>query len=228
MFTVTLTLTDDDTGQDVQTTTAVIIGAGINNGVLQIVGSDAANNVTVNKQGNGWFKVHADFFPEANFRRFDASQISYIQMWLCNGDDQATIAGNIDTPATVYGGGGNDHINGGGGRSILIGGPGADRLVGGSGDDILIAGTTAYDRNDAALLALLQEWNSGDDYPTRVTKLRTGILLADGTVVKLAKGTTVLDDEDKDQLTGSSGLDWFFFDTGLDKATDMKGNEAGN
>ena len=46
--------------------------------------------------------------------------------------------------------------------------------------------------------------------------------------MKLEKGTTVLDDEDKDQLTGSSGLDWFFFDTSLDKATDKKGNEAGN
>ena len=42
VFTVTVTLTDDDTGQDVQTTTAVIIGGRINNGVLQIVGSDAA------------------------------------------------------------------------------------------------------------------------------------------------------------------------------------------
>jgi hypothetical protein len=61
-----------------------------------------------------------------------------------------------------------------------------------------------------------------------VTKLRTGILLADGTLAKLEKGTTVLGDADQDQLTGTSGLDWFFFDTGLDKATDKKADEAVN
>lgn len=85
-----------------------------------------------------------------------------------------------------------------------------------------------YDQNDAALLALLKDWNSGDDYPTRVTRLRTGVLLADGIAVKLEKETTVLDDEDEDQLTGSSGLDWFFFDPGLDGAANKAGDEAGN
>jgi len=85
-----------------------------------------------------------------------------------------------------------------------------------------------YDRNDAALLALLKEWASSDDFPTRVNKLRTGVSLADGTFVKLEKSTTVLDDADKDKLTGAAGLDWFFFESMFDKATDKRENEADN
>jgi Ca2+-binding RTX toxin-like protein len=223
---VTLTVTDDDTGTDVKMTTAVVIGAGLNGRVLQIVGSDEGNDVSVNEQDNGLYKVHADFFPEDNHRTFDASLIDYIQIWMCDGDDQATIAGNIEIPASIYGGGGNDHLNGGGARSILIGGPGEDRLVGGGDDDILIGGTTDYDFQDAALLALLDEWSSDDEYEIRVGKLRAGVALPDGTLIMLAAGEdgTVHDDDEPDKLTGSSGLDWFFFDPD-DDVTDRKDNE---
>ncbi len=33
---------------------------------------------------------------------------------------------------------------------------------------------------------------------------------------------TILDDGESDVLTGSAGLDWFFFDLSLDRATDRK------
>jgi hypothetical protein len=229
VFTVTLTVTDDDTGTDVETTTAVVIGAGVNGNVLQIVGSDEDNNVSVNTQGKDQYKVHADFFPEGNHRTFDAADIKYIQIWMCNGDDQASIAGNIPVPASIYGGGGNDHLNGGGARNILIGGPDEDRLVGGGDDDILIGGWTDYDFNDAALLALLDEWNSGDDYPTRVANLRDPDVLPDGTLIALLADEedtpgTVHDDGAPDKLTGSSGLDWYFFDPD-DDDTDRQDNK---
>ena len=231
VFTVTLTLTDDDTGTDVEMTTAVIIGAGVNDGVLQIVGSDDANHVTVNQQGNGLFKVHADFFPEGNHRTFDAALIDYIQIWMCNGDDHATIAGGIDTPATMYGGGGDDHLLGGGGRTIMIGGPGADRLVGGPGDDILIGGTTDYDFNDVALLALLDEWNSDRTYDQRVANITNGTgPILEGLGYQL-NDDTVFDDFEIDKLTGSSGEDWFFADdndeiTGSQEGEGDSGGEA--
>jgi hypothetical protein len=225
VYTLTLTLTDDDTGTDVSTTLAVVVGAGVNDGVLQVVGSDEANKVTVNKQDDGLYKVHADFFSEGNHRTFDGATIEYIQMWLCNGDDHATIAGNIHVPASVYGGAGNDHLNSGGARSILIGGPGEDRLVGGGEDDILIGGTTDYDFNDAALLALLDEWNSERSYSNRVGNVRTGAgPILGGTGYMLKRGVTVFDDGDFDRLTGSSGLDWFLFDPDEDDATDRKEN----
>ena len=37
----------------------------------------------------------------------------------------------------------------------------------------------------------------------------------------LKLGETVTDDDDRDILTGSSGLDWFFFDEDRDRATDL-------
>lgn len=227
IFTVTINVIDDDTGAaEEATTSAVVIGAGVNNGVLQVVGSDEANHVTVSKQGKGLYKVHADFFPEGNHRTFDAATIDYIQMWLCDGDDHATIAGNVNVPASIYGGAGNDHLKGGGGRDILIGGPGKDRLVGGGDDDILIGGTTVYDFNDAALLAVLDEWNSRRSYSDRVSNVRTGAgPILGGTGYMLEKGVTVFDDGDFDKLTGSSGMDWFFFDPDEDDATDRKDNK---
>jgi Ca2+-binding RTX toxin-like protein len=97
------------------------------------------------------------------------------------------------------GGDGDDFLNGGSGRSILIGGRGKDRLVGASGDDILIGGYTIYEGNALVFCALLEEWNSGEDYETRVARLRL-----------LLNATTVLDDGEVDMLTGSSGFDWFF------------------
>ena len=218
VFTATLTVTDDDTGSAVKTTTAVITGAGMtDDGVLQIVGSDEGDHVAVNLQGNGLLKVHTDFFPEGNFRTFNVSEVTLIRMWLCSGDDLATVAGNIDLPAIIEGRFGNDHLNAGGGPTVLLGGPGddmlvsgsgrdvligglgADRLVGGPDEDILIGGTTDHDANDAALLEILGLWNSDDDFATRQASL-AGLLNV----------TTVQDDDEEDVLTGTSGEDWFF------------------
>jgi hypothetical protein len=61
-------------------------------------------------------------------------------------------------------------------------------LRGGSDDDLLIGGTTAHDNNIAALLQILAEWTSTDDYATRTDKLRNGT----GGLPKLDT-TTVLD-----------------------------------
>ena len=59
------------------------------------------------------------------------------------------------------------------GRDILIGGSGANTLTAGSGDDIMIAGSTSYDNNITALLALSAEWGRTDaNYATRVAHLQ--------------------------------------------------------
>jgi Ca2+-binding RTX toxin-like protein len=114
----------------------------------------------------------------------------------------------------LVGGDGADMLIGGSGRNILIGGDGKDRLVGGSGDDILIGGFTSFDTNVVFLCTLMDRWNAPcDGYATRVGKIRL-----------LLNGTTISDDSDVDRLTGSSGTDWFFVDTG-DIVTDLHNGE---
>jgi hypothetical protein len=136
----------------------------------------------------------------------------------------------ITVPAVVYGGAGNDVIDfsqsgsnnillggggsntllGGTGRDILLGGKGADRLVAGSGGDILIGGTTNFDANTAALLAIGAEWFSADAYLTRVND----ILGLNGTGnlngAFFFNPTTVHSDGASNQLFGGTGQDWFF------------------
>jgi hypothetical protein len=113
----------------------------------------------------------------------------------------------------LVGGGGNDTLidtyagSAGSGRSLLIGGTGGDTLTAGAGGDLLISGSTSYDTKNAALAAILAEWQSGDDYNTRFNKLHTGITGG----YKLVWASTVKDDTSADMLNGSlAGLDWFF------------------
>ena len=226
IFTIIVTLTDDDGGVDTLTTTAVVTGVRLtDDGVLQIVGTSEADHVSVNKQGNGLVKVHADFLSSGNFETFNAADVDKIIAYLCDGDDHMTIAGNVNTPAIIHGGGGNDHLNAGGGptvllgdagddmlvggkgRDILIGGLGADRLVGGAADDVLIGGSTNLDHDDDGLMAAMAAWDSGDSYDDRVAAVDALL--------------SVADDGDDDVMTGSAGRDLFYDGLG-DKFTDLK------
>jgi hypothetical protein len=128
-------------------------------------------------------------------------------------------------PDTFTGNGGNILIGGSGtntladaysgtaasGRSLLIGGSGPSNLTSGPAGDILIGGTTNYNSNNAALAAILAEWQSADDYNTRFNRLEG---LQSGGVngsYHLVWGSTVNANKYSDTLVGSTvGLDWFF------------------
>jgi uncharacterized delta-60 repeat protein len=122
----------------------------------------------------------------------------------------------------AYGGKGNDVVKGGAdtdviggdeGNDLVIGGTGVDGLFGGgSGEDILIGGTTAYDSNEAALIAIIDEWGSGASNADRIDHLR-GTLSGGLNLtyfLKVGSGATVFNDTSVDGLTGGSGRDWFF------------------
>ena len=133
----------------------------------------------------------------------------------------------------LIGGSATNVITGGSGGSLLIGGPGRATITGGSADDILIAGTTTFDANEAALMAILQEWQRTDKtYAQRIGDLRNGGGFNGAN--KLVWGTTVLDNDTAGAtLTGGAGQDWFFAnlardvtDSGvLDKVTDLSAKE---
>jgi hypothetical protein len=74
----------------------------------------------------------------------------------------------------------------------------------------LIGGTTSFDNHDAALAAILAEWQSGDSYNTRFDRLeglQSGGLNGSN---HLILGTTVKDDGAADVLNGGAGFDWYF------------------
>lgn len=224
IYQIKVTLTDDDTGQDEITTTAVVTGVGLVGDVLYVIGTADDDHVTINKAGQGLLKAHADFLASGNIRTVSAAEVNQIIAYLCEGDDHMTIAGNIDIPAIVHAGADDDHINAGGGpsvllggtgndaliggsaRDILIGGLGTDRMVGGRDEDVLIGGSTLQDHDDEALMAALAAWSSGEDYSDRVNAISS--LLA------------VDDDDEADKSTGSSGRDLFFAGLG-DDLTDV-------
>jgi autotransporter-associated beta strand protein len=143
-------------------------------------------------------------------------------VWLFGGDgmDTFTVSG-ASGPNVLVGGAGNDTLGvSGAGCSLLIGGTGQDTLAGG-GNDILIAGVTAYDADgaaldEAALGAIMAEWNSARDYATRTANLAgsgTGSRLNGSyflRVTNVRATTTVFDDASKDTLTGSGGQNWCF------------------
>ncbi len=212
VYAISVTLTDDDTGTTTGTTQAVISGVGVVNGILYVIGTDAADHVSVNTQGNGLIKVHADFLPGgAPFKTFNLSAVQKVMAFLCDGDDHMSVAGNIDLPVLIDGGAGDDHLIGGGRRSILVGGLGADKLTGGSGDDLLIGGTVAFGLDVNRWGVVLDEWASNRSYADRVANLKgTGTgPRANGTVF-LQANVTVFDDDAADDLNGSSGQDWYF------------------
>jgi len=149
------------------------------------------------------------------------------------GDDVITVSPSITLPAFLYAGLGIDRLSGGGGNNVLVGGGGADTLIGGTARNVLIAGSghstvyssqlgipvgsnsgslliagsTAFDKNDSALSAIMQEWGSSDAYATRISKLRTGV----GTPAAALNSSTIHPTAHVvDQLYASpGGYDWF-------------------
>jgi hypothetical protein len=181
VYEIKVTLNDDDTGTASKSVTGYITGAGVKDGVLQIVGTKCDDNVTVNQEKKG-IKVHADFLPErSHFRTFDLKGIERIEIYLGKGDDHAQIAGNMDLPVFMDGGSGDDHLNAGRGPAVLIGGSGDDKLIGSPSDDRIYGG----DGNDFI------QGNGGND-----------VLYGDAgcDVIYGSKGN--------DQIHGGEGNDW--------------------
>jgi hypothetical protein len=133
------------------------------------------------------------------------------------------VTGGVAHIANVTGSQGNDILvgdanpnvlRGGTGCNLLIGGGGADQLFGGGGDNIQIGGTTAYDLNPPALMAIMQEFSRTDEnFHQRLDHLANGgglngsyLLNTDPTL----GAVTVFDDGAADVLNAGGALDWFF------------------
>lgn len=84
---------------------------------------------------------------------------------------------------------------------------GADRLVGEAGNDLLIAGGVSATLTDTAIKSLVDTWAKSAKSVTDSNNLKTGL--------------GVTEDSAPDKLTGAAGLDCFFYQAGVDVATDL-------
>jgi len=227
-YPVTLKVTDDDGGVAATTSTAMIVGARLNHGTLEIVGTSRQDTIQITTLRNN-VQISGKLGGVSLSQSFLVYGVQRIVAYLGDGNDTFGVDAKIKASLVVVGGGGNDKLTAGGGPSILIGGSGQDQLTGGAKSDLLIAGTTAYDNNPTALAAILAEWSSARPLATRSANLRSGsgfLLQAAG--VHLAANETVFNDSDVDTLMGRADADWFFFDTSRDKLKDKASADVVN
>jgi Ca2+-binding RTX toxin-like protein len=232
VYTVTVTVTDNDGGVTTVSTQVTIVAAQLQTDSLDptktalVVGGTTGEDLIHLTKDQDSITVTIDGSSEGSF-----APTGRIIIYGQAGDDTILLSGAVSQDAWIYGGAGNDVLRGGAGnnvllgedgddvlfgtlgRNLMIGGLGSDLFFGRAGEDILVGGTTAHDANEAALSAIMAEWTSSADYQTRIDHLRgttTGGL--NGDVV--LDVSTVFDDLTLDRLHGGGGLDWFF--TGID------------
>jgi hypothetical protein len=123
-------------------------------------------------------------------------------------------ASQLAISSVLVGGAGNNYLYGGSARNLLIAGRGYGYLAAGGGGDILIAGYTKYDSNSTALAYLMAEWDSGDSYSTRISKISKGGGLNGAYVLN---STTVSQNGMANDLYGGALSDWFFAHTSAKK-----------
>ena len=141
VFTVTVRMTDDDNGEDTATTTAVVTGVGINDGVLQVVGTNNRDVVKITPFGGNKIRVKTAFAGQnTEAFQFPANAVQSILVILCDGHDQVTIADSVLRRATINAGDGNDVIRTGRGRNHINAGPGNDSIWSSRGRDAIDAG----------------------------------------------------------------------------------------
>jgi Ca2+-binding RTX toxin-like protein len=216
IYTITVTVTDDDTGVGFETASSFVTGVRFTgDGTLQIVGTNQKNDVLVYRYGNRYM-VMADFFPGGRAKMFPVARVKRMEVAVCGGNDRVEIAANVFAESELYGGAGFDSLQGGSGNDVISGGDGGDRMWGGNGDDRLSGGTG----NDSA-------WGgSGDDviggdsgHDKLFGNFGDDLLLGHSGADRLwgQCGNDVLaGGDDGDRLDGGSGLDLLIGGTGGD------------
>lgn len=111
-----------------------------------------------------------------------------------------------DDHDVLSGGDGADVLDGEAGADVVIGGLGLDNLAGGAGEDILVGGATLFDHSEGSLRGILQIWAGPQSYGDRVATL--SLYDAASSPLALKVLTTVVDDGERNYLSGGAGRDW--------------------
>src|SRR5581483_7257098 len=110
IFTITVTVRDNDGGQATRTTTAVVTGVGLVNGVLYVVGTDGRDSVQIDQvkvKGNQVLRVTAQLGSARSATYdFDPSTVRSIVVLAGGGNDTVSITRAVNIGAIVLGGAG--------------------------------------------------------------------------------------------------------------------------
>jgi hypothetical protein len=100
-------------------------------------GTKADDVITVSKgtKKNG-LAVHVN----GDVRQLNEEQSKRLVIKAAGGDDQVTVAPNVEHNIAIEGGAGNDTLKGGKGNDTIKGGQGVDTIDGGAGDDFIDGG----------------------------------------------------------------------------------------
>ena len=235
-YTITVIITDDDNGSDTATVNVSVSG----NNDYTIEGTDSVDRVVLTQRGTilrilsyssstrTVTTVDTTTIEGIRLNLGDGNDILSVSSGLslpiivnAGAGNDYIITGSGDDILiggtgrdTLLSGTGNDILIGGddddflyttGGHNLLIGGEGGDILRTKTNTNILIGGSTIYDDQESNLEAIRQVWSSTDTFESRIDQLRTG---SNG--VTLEANTTVLSDEETDQILSLSGRNWFF------------------
>jgi Ca2+-binding RTX toxin-like protein len=214
--------------------------ASVEDGVLVLRGTDAAETIRVGEREEGAAGVTLAFVVTRGGKSFFgavpySSGITGVRVEAGGGDDHVALGvhpypyldspppvGGISVPTRVLGGDGNDRIFGGDGNDDMLGEAGDDYLAGGPGNDTLDGGEGADQVNGGAGDDTLSG-GEGDDrlgllYPERLT-----VELPDGRIV--AAAWTADFEEGNDVLSGGGGNDLLSGGEGNDTADGGDGND---
>ncbi len=110
-----------------------LLAATLDNGVLQITGSDNPETILVSQNAD---EILVDITGQQQ-EAFDATQVNAITIDALAGDDTITV--DVNRPSTILGGQGADNITGSdGGADSVIGQQGSDTAQLRGGDDIFV------------------------------------------------------------------------------------------
>jgi uncharacterized delta-60 repeat protein len=208
--------------------------------VLMIGGSTGSDFIKVKEAPHSDFvrlKIN-EWENDIRIKANAGNMIDRLAIYGQAGNDIIHVSLNVDLPALIDGGVGDDFLVAGRGstlllgqdgndtlfgsykRGILIGGLGSDRIFGWNGSDLLIGGTTSFDNNRAALDALMSEWTSNRTYDERRENMMgvgTGDRSNGNYFLKFNQSdatlNTVFDDDAQDLMWGGKDIDWYLANT---------------
>jgi hypothetical protein len=199
--------------------TRQLTSATLDNGVLRIDGTDSADSIVVNTY-NGW--LHTVVNGEHNY--FSPSSVVSMYINAKAGADSVRVLDSLTTPATIWGGSGNDVIVSGGGSDVISGEMGNDAIYGGGGNDLIWG-------NKNPVLRAVERVPLGNMLLTRsstrtaATSSAVGRFGLGGLLISPILITPVLPETDDDVLSGGAGNDTLRGNDGNDRLYGEAGSD---